>query len=172
MSDENDPNSALQSGTNAAQAIGRNMTDMSAKAMTEFTRMFSEMKAPALPDMESLMAAHRRNLETLSAANRVALEGAQAVARRNMEIMQQTMAELTEGMRSFSATETPQTRAARQAEMLKSSYERAVANMQEIGDLIQQSNGEALGLLNKRFTEAMDEVKQLVAKGADQTHTA
>ena len=144
------------------------MSDMGAKAMGEFTRMFSEMKAPALPDMESLMAAHRRNLETLSAANRVALEGAQAVARRNMEIMQQTMSELTEGMRAFSGdSETPQARAARQAEMLKSSYERAVANMQEIGDLIQQSNGEALGLLNKRFTEAMDEVKQLVAKGAD-----
>ena len=167
MSDENGPNHMLQSGTNAAQAIGKNMTDMGSKAMAEFTRMFSEMKAPALPDMESLMSAHRRNLETLSAANRVALEGAQAVARRNMEIMQQTMSELTEGMRSFSAGETPQARAARQAEMLKSSYERAVANMQEIGDLIQQSNGEALGLLNKRFAEAMDEVKQLVAKGAD-----
>ena len=166
MSDENGPNSALQSGTNAAQAIGRNMTDMGTKAMGEFTRMFAEMKPPALPDMESLMAAHRRNLETLSAANRVALEGAQAVARRNMEIMQQTMSELTEGMRSFSASETPQARAARQAEMLKSSYERAVSNMQEIGDLIQQSNGEALGLLNKRFAEAMDEVKSLVAKGA------
>ena len=166
MSDENGPNHMLQSGTNAAQAIGKNMSDMGTKAMSEFTRIFAEMKPPALPDMESLMAAHRRNLETLSAANRVALEGAQAVARRNMEIMQQTMAELTEGMRSFSASETPQARAARQAEMLKTSYERAVANMQEIGDLIQQSNGEALGLLNKRFTEAMDEVKQLVAKGA------
>ncbi len=81
------------------------------------------------------------------------------------------MSKLTEGMRSLSASETPQTRTARQAEMLKSSYERAVANMQEIGDLIQQSNGEALALLNKRFTEAMDEVKQLVAKGAEQTYT-
>ncbi len=164
MSDETGPNSTLQSGTNAAQAIGRNMTDMGAKAMADFTRMFAEMKSPALPDMESLMAAHRRNLETLSAANRVALEGAQAVARRNMEIMQQTMSELTDGMRAFLPGENPQARAGRQAEMLKSSYERAVANMQEIGDLIQQSNGEALGLLNKRFAEAMDEVKMLVDK--------
>ena len=165
MSDENGPNSTLQSGTNAAQAIGRNMTDMGAKAMADFTRMFAEMKAPGLPDMESLMSAHRRNLETLSAANRVALEGAQAVARRNMEIMQQTMTELTEGMRSFTAGENPQARATRQADLLKASYERAVANMQEIGDLIQQSSGEALNLLNRRFAEAVDEVKLLVDKG-------
>ena len=167
MSDENGPNSTLQSGTNAAQAIGRNMTDMGSKAMADFTRMFSEMKAPGLPDMESLMSAHRRNLETLSAANRVALEGAQAVARRNMEIMQQTMTELTESMRSFTAGESPQARATRQADLLKASYERAVANMQEIGDLIQQSSGEALNLLNKRFTEAVDEVKTLVDKGGN-----
>jgi phasin family protein len=154
----------LESGTNAAHAIGRNMTDMGAKAMGEFTRMFSAMKMPVMPDMEALMAAHRRNLETLSAANRVALEGAQAVARRNMEIMQQTMSELTEGMRHLSAPEAPQARAARQADMLKSAYERAVGNLQEISDLIQRSNGEALSLLNHRFAEAIDEVKTLVAK--------
>ena len=146
------------------EAATRKMSEMGTSAMSEFTRMFADMKMPAMPDMDALMAAHRRNLETLSAANRVALEGAQAVARRNMEIMQQTMSELTDTMRSFAAAENPSTRAARQAEMLKGAYERAVANMQEIGELIQKSSGEALGLLNHRFTEALDEVKQLSAK--------
>ncbi len=155
---------ALHSGMNTANAVGQKMSEMGTKAMSEFQKMFSEMKVPMLPDMEALMAAHRRNLETLSAANRVALEGAQAVARRNMEIMQQTMSELTEGMRSIAAGESPQARAAHQAEMLKISYERAVTNLQEISDLLQRSNGEALGLLNKRFTEALDEVKLLVSK--------
>ena len=142
----------------------RKMSDMGANAMTEFSRMFADMKMPPMPDMEALMAAHRRNLETLSAANRVALEGAQAVARRNMEIMQQTMTELTETMRSFANMENPSTRASRQADLLKAAYERAVANMQEVGDLIQKSSGEALGLLNHRFTEALDEVKALAAQ--------
>ena len=155
---------ALQGGTNAAASMGRTFSEMGASAMSEFTKMFSTMKMPAAPDMEALMSAHRRNLETLSAANRVALEGAQAVARRNMEIMQQTMTELTESMRDFAGGEAPQARAARQVDMLKVSYERAVANMTEIADLIQKSNGEALGLLNKRFAEAIDEVKTISAK--------
>jgi phasin family protein len=96
----------------------------------------------------------------------VALEGAQAVARRNMEIMQQTMAELTENMRHFAAVDSPSARATRQADLLKAAYERAVSNMQEIADLIQKSSGEALGLLNHRFTEAMEEVKLLTSKTA------
>ena len=75
--------------------------------------------------------------------------------------MQQNMAELTEAVRALSSVEAPQAKAAKQAELLKQAYERAVANMKEIGDLITHSNAEAVKLLNNRFAEAMDEVKAL-----------
>ena len=131
----------------------------------EFTRMFAQMKLPAMPDMESLVAAHRRNMEALSAANRIALEGAQAVARRNVEIMQQTITELGKTVGTLAAsTDAPHARAAQQAELLKQAYEHAVANTREISELIQRSSGEALALLNKRFAEGMDELKALVDK--------
>ena len=131
----------------------------------DLMRMLSEFRLPAMPDMEALASAQRRNLEALSAANRVALEGAQAVARRHMEILQQSMSEMSEAMRALSSgQEPPQVRAAKQAEMLKTAYERAVANMKEIADLIQKSNGEALTLLNRRFAEAMEEVKTMMSK--------
>ncbi len=129
-----------------------------------FSKMFSDMKMPALPNMDAFVAANRRNMEAIAAANRIALEGAQAVARRHGEIMQQSMAEMSEAMRAFTSIESPQERAARQADMLKQTYEHAVANMKEIGDLIQRSNAEAIALLNQRFTEAMDEVKALAEK--------
>jgi phasin family protein len=94
----------------------------------------------------------------------VALEGAQAVARRHMEIMQQAMSEMSEGMKSLTAAETPQAKAAKQAELVKQGYQRAVTNMQELSDLIQRSNSEALNLLNRRFAEAMDELKSMAEK--------
>ena len=134
-------------------------------AAEDFTRLFSDMKLPAVPDVETLLSAHRRNLDTLSAANRIALEGAQAVAKRHFEIAQQTMSELSETLRSLAApSEPPQAKAAKQAELLKKAYERTVSNTRELSDLIQRSNGEAIDLLNKRFTEALDEVKSLVEK--------
>ena len=130
----------------------------------EFGKLFAGMKLPATPDMEAFIAASRRNIETLTAANRVALEGAQAVARRHMEIMQQSMGELTEAVRAMSSMDAPQAKAAKQAELLKNAYERAVSNLKEIGDLIQHSNAEAVKLLNTRFVEALDEVKALAEK--------
>lgn len=128
----------------------------------DFAKAFSALKAPAMPDMDIVLGAYRRNLEALSEANRVALEGAQAVARRHMEIMQSTMADLTEQLRGVSATDTPQARATKQAELLKHAYETAVANMRDMGDLIQRSNHDAVEKLNRRFSEAMDEMKTLV----------
>jgi len=135
-------------------------------AAEEFSRMIGGMKFPAIPDTETLLGAHRRNMEALSAANRIAMEGAQTVARRHMEIMQQTMAELTETMHALASADAPQAKAARQADLLRRAYERAVANTGELSELIQRSNREALEQLSKRFTEAMDEVRRLMEQSA------
>ena len=130
----------------------------------DFTKIFADLKFPAVPDLDAFVTASRKNIETLTAANKVALEGAQAVARRHMEIVQQNMAELSEAVRSLATAEAPQAKAARQAELLKQTYERSVSNIKELSDMIQQSNAEALKLLHHRFTEAMDEVKVLADK--------
>jgi phasin family protein len=130
----------------------------------DFTKFFAELKLPALPDMEAFLAANRKNIETFSAANRVALEGAQAVAKRQMEMVQSSMSEIADAMKELASADAPQEKAAKQAELLKQAYQRAVAHMKELSDLIRQSNAEALALINKRFEEAMDEVKVLAQK--------
>ena len=49
-------------------------------------------------------------------------------------------------------------------EFLKVAYQRAVANMQELGELIQKANFEALGVLNRRFSEGLDELRTLMER--------
>lgn len=156
---------AAEAGKKAAAAsaeAARGTAEAAASAASEFSKMFADLKLPSMPNMEAMMAAHRRNMDVLSAANRVALEGAQAVARRHMEIMQQTMTELSESLKELASADAPQKKAAKQAELLKAAYERAVRHMRELSELIQKSNTEALNLLNTRFTEAMEEVKTLI----------
>ena len=130
----------------------------------DFKKMFDEMKLPQMPDIETVLGAHRRNLEALSDANRLALEGAQTVARRHMEIMQTTMSGLTQTLREIAATDTPNERAAKHAELLKQAYENAVSNTRELGDLIQKSHTEAMEKLNRRFSEAMSEMQGALKK--------
>ena len=70
-------------------------------------------------------------------------------------------------MRAVASAEAPKDKAARQAELLKEAYQQAVANMRELSDLIQKSSAEAMGLLNRRFSEGMDEVKAMMKKSGD-----
>jgi phasin family protein len=129
----------------------------------EMMRAFTSMKLPAMPDFQAFADAQKRNLEALTTANKLAMEGAQAVGRRNMEIIQQVMSEMTHAVQSMTSVEgAPNVKAAQQAELMKTAYERAVANMQEIAELIQKSNGEAVSVLNRRFAEALEEVKGMV----------
>ncbi|MBB5372069.1 phasin family protein [Acidocella aromatica] len=140
--------------------------DKTASFLPDFDikKLLGDMKLPAVPDMDAVLSAHKRNLEALTEANRVALEGAQAVARRHMEILQSTMSGLTETLKELSTAGTPTSRAAKQTELLKQAYENAVANTKELGDLIQKSNAEALNKLNSRVSEAMTEMQAAFGK--------
>ncbi|WP_424810750.1 phasin family protein [Roseococcus sp. YIM B11640] len=132
----------------------------------EFMKLFGSLKMPNMPDFQALADSQKRNIEALTTANKLAMEGAQAVARRNMEIVQQSLSEMTQAVQSLASAEgSPTDKAARQAELLKAAYEHAIANMHELSEIIQKSNGEAVGILNRRFAEAMEEVKALMAKG-------
>jgi len=108
----------------------------------EVTRLFAQMKVPMSLDMDAFVA----------------------LSRRHMEIMQQNMSEMAEVLREATTAEDPRAKAARQAELLKKSYEHAVANIQEMGAMIQKSNDEAIALLQTRFNEAMQEIKALTGQ--------
>jgi phasin family protein len=127
-------------------------------------KFLADLKIPPMPDVEAVLATHKRNLAALTEANRLALEGAQVVARRHMEIMQSTMSELSETLKELTTTTNPTSRAAKHAELLKQAFETSVANSRELADLIQKSNHEALSKLNSRFSEAMTEMKTLFDK--------
>ena len=129
-------------------------------------KFLADLKIPPMPDVEAVLATHKRNLEALTEANRVALEGAQLVAKRHMEIMQETMSELTDKLKELTGTNNPATRAAKHTDLLRQTFETSVANSRELGDLIQKSNNEALAKLNGRFSEAMTEMKALFDKAS------
>jgi phasin family protein len=164
-----------QSPTAATAPFASAMTTAMTQAQTafdEFAKMFSTMKMPAVPDAETLMAAHKRNIEALTQANRIAMEGAQAVARRHMEIVQQTIGEMSDTMRALATTQAPQDKASKQAELLRRAYERTVEHTREMAELIRTSNSEALSLLNQRVVEAMEEVKALMHKAGTSAPSA
>jgi phasin family protein len=124
----------------------------------DFTKIFSEFKIPGF-DMQSLMATQRRNIEAVTAANQLAIEGVQAVMRRQTEILRQMVEESSSVLREMMATGAPEQKIAQQTDLVKTAFEKALANLRELTEMVAKSNTEAADVLTKRIGESLTELK-------------
>jgi len=133
------------------------------KMVGELSNMMKQYKLPGV-DVDSIVASQKKNLEALTSANRTAFEGLQAVAKRQAEILQQTMNEASKAVDSLSKAGSPTDVAAKQAELTKDAFERALANMRELAEMVTKANNEATTTINTRISSSLDEMKDLALK--------
>jgi phasin family protein len=131
----------------------------------DMQKLLGDFKFPGI-DYESMLSSQRRNIEALTQANQLAVEGLQAVAKRQAEILRQTMEETNRAMQALFSSASPEERMAKQTDIVKSAFERAIANMKELAELVTKSNAEAFQVVNQRVTESLDELKQAIGKAA------
>jgi phasin family protein len=124
----------------------------------DFTKMFSEFKIPGF-DMQSLVATQRRNIEAVNTANQLAVEGIQAVMRRQTEIMKSMVEESSTVLKDLMAQGAPEQKIAQQTELVKTAFEKALANLRELTEMVAKSNTEAADVLTKRIGESLTELK-------------
>lgn len=111
-------------------------------------------------DVESLMAAQRRNIEALSQANQLAIEGMQAVARRQIEIARQAIDDMSALLRDLVQPASPEDRVAKNTEYAKQMLEKGVTHGREISQLATKAGSEAAEVLRKRACEGLDELRE------------
>ena len=132
----------------------------------DFAKALGGLRVPSL-DVEALVAAQRKNLEALTQANQLAVEGVQAVTRRQVEIARQAFEEFSSAVRDFTTpAASPEDRLAKQAEYSKQALEKGIANARELTEMVTKANTEAFNVINKRFTETFDEVREFAKKRA------
>ena len=141
------------------------MAETNPFAAIDFTKFMADFKLPAF-DVEKLMASQRKKFEAIAQANKLAVEGVQTVFQRNAEIMRENVEELTSLVQTMSEAGEPQDKAARQADLTKGAYQRAVSNLKTINDTVAKTNDKVFNVLNKRVVESLDEAKGVVANGA------
>lgn len=133
----------------------------------EMKKLMGDFKMPEfgkMPDMNQFMDLQRRNMEAFATASKLTVEGMQAVAKRQGELLSQMVEDANRNMQSLMAERNPDAQMARQAELAKDAFERAIANLREMGEMVQKSNTEAFNVINTRVSENLDELRQILAK--------
>ncbi|MDB5364017.1 MAG: mms16 [Rhodospirillales bacterium] len=131
---------------------------------TDVTKLMAEFKLPGV-DMETVLATQRKNIEALTKANQLAIEGLQTVARRQAEILRAGFEEASALARDlFQTKSSSEDRVAKQTEATKTALEKAFSNARELSEIVGKAQQEAFEIINKRMTESLDEVRDLVKK--------
>ena len=115
-------------------------------------------------EFDGLKKAQDKNLELLMANSQTLADSSQALVTRQAEMLQQAMSEATEAAKSFANTGSPQEVAAKQAELIQTAYEKALANTTEISEMAQKTQEEISKKVNKRIEESMEEFKETISK--------
>jgi phasin family protein len=130
----------------------------------DVTKAFTAFKVPGF-DVEALIAAQKRNFEAVTEASKLAVAGAQKVASLQAEILRESLEETAEAAREV-ATAKPEDKAAAQAAYAKDAFEKGLANVKSINELMAKASYDAFGVIAKRISEGFDEFTTLVANGA------
>jgi phasin family protein len=115
-------------------------------------------------DVETLMAAQRRNIEAFSQANQVAIEGIQAVARRQIEIAREAVDDMSALIRDLAEPASTEDRLAKNTEYAKQVLEKSASHGREISLIATKAGAEAADVLRKRACEGLDELRQFAHK--------
>jgi phasin family protein len=136
---------------------------MSADKDGNFEKLFESMKVPGV-DWQAILESQSKNIAALAEANRRAAQGVEAMTRRQLELVQQAMADAVLAARQ-SMPSDPREAMARQTEVAKAAFEKAVGNMREMADMMQKSNREAFDAVSQRVSAGLTEIKDKMTRG-------
>jgi phasin family protein len=124
----------------------------------DFGKIAEQFKFPGV-DTTALIESQQRNIEAITKANQVAFAGVQAIMQRQAEILSKTMDETAKAVQAFSKTGKPEDIWAKQADLLKETYEHGLSDLRELTELGTKANSEAAELLTHRVTDSLGELK-------------
>ena len=128
-----------------------------------FASLGRDLKMPQV-DVDHILDHHRKNLEAREKASRSAASGATDVFARQREILEQTLGEVRDIASKMVVPGSPKELFERQAELARKTFETAVKNASDIGEVINRSSTEAIEILRTRIKDAMEEMQKGIVK--------
>jgi phasin family protein len=142
----------------AKAKTGNPFLDADMGNIMDFGKFAEQFKLPGV-DTTALIESQQRNVEAMTKVNQIAFDGFQAVMQRQAEILRETLDETTKAVQSFSKTDKPEDIWAKQADLLKESYEHGLSNLRELTALSTKANTQAADLLSHRVADGLGELK-------------
>lgn len=127
--------------------------------MDMFSKLGQDLKMPSV-DVDAFLGHHRKNLEALEKSAKATAAGASSLMAKQREQLQETLRDVTDMAQNLKLGSNPQDMVAKQVEFARKSFEAAVKNASDIGEILRKSGGETVEILRQRIKDAMEEIRE------------
>jgi phasin family protein len=128
---------------------------------SKLIQMLEQFRVPGV-DMSSIIEARRKDIEALLDVNRSAYESMQAVARKQTEILTQAMQGLQDFAKAAATGGVGAPDVAKQTELARKAYQKALADMTDLAEMVRKSQVDAMAGITQRATQSLEDLKKLV----------
>ena len=128
----------------------------------DFSKMFDTATIPGV-DVEAMTAAQKKNMQAIVDANRVASEGYQSLFKKQVEILQNGVAELSETMKEAATQPMSVEGNEKRVEAAKAHFEKSIGVFNDLSESARKANEDAMAIIQARFSEGVEEMKSLAS---------
>ena len=129
----------------------------------DFSKFAGEFKFPMV-NVESIVESNRKTFAAFTTASTSTVEALKTIAQRQGDMIRAAFEDFSKHGSEVLAAATVEEKTAKQIDFAKKSYDAALANARELGELYTKGQTEAFGVINERIAELTDEVKAAIAK--------
>ena len=127
----------------------------------DMSEMMKQFKVPGL-DMAPIIESRRKDMEALMEANKATYESMQALGRRQAEILTETMQGIQDSAKGLAIAGAGSPNAGKQADFVRNAYQKALADMKDLAEMVRKSQTDALAGISARATQSLQEMKKLI----------
>lgn len=125
----------------------------------EFTKMFQMPEMGAM-NGNALMDGQRKNAEAIMKAQQVASAGYQAIFEKQISLMQEAFTGMQSQIADMTTSPSSTDAATKQVDVAKKAYEDAMTNFNDMAEIAQKANVEALTVIKDRVEASFKEIKK------------
>ena len=141
---------------------------MSKATTPDFTNPFGNLdelvkqfKVPGV-DVNAIIESRRKDMDAVIAANQATAAAMQQVAMKQTEILTQALQAAQEGAQKLAKDVGGAIDPVKQADLTRKAYEKALADMKEVGEIAQKAQTTAMSGITARAQQSVQEMTKLM----------
>lgn len=133
------------------------------KQFSEFQKNLSQLKIPGV-DPDQWVKVYEQNIAAVTQANQTFMTGMQAFAEKQAAMLQEGFKTSEAAIKEAAEAGESTDKVTSQVERAKAAYEKALADMNEISEIVTKTNSEALEVINQRVNASFSEVQKILSE--------